>query len=488
MSDSSSMRDVLKAGAKVGLATLAGLMGSVVTGKILALQLGAAGVGLYGILRQLLQNITLVGSFNGQSALVQGIARRPDKTEQNRFSASVLCIQFILSATLALILLLGAPWLGPWLIPHPQAIALLRWLALAMLVLVANAYVLGLLNGHRLINELVKFQLLGPATTLILIFPVIWLIRGGHTFGFLLMLVGPAAVITLVAARAVWRAGYLPVLRGLVIHWADGAQFIRMSAVLTTAGIIATGTQFGQSWMVAKWMGLAQAGQFWTAWTLSMTYLTLVLGSLGTYYMPSLSRLEDPVARRDLIRMYLRLVLQVTPLLVSIVIVFKPWVIQGMFSSTMLPALKVMRWMLIGDFFKAVSYILAYPMVAFNDMKWFFWTDVLFSLGFAVTFWAWLFQGGGIEGLGTIFMLVYILYLLFTMFYIRVKHGFVFTQGDVGRFLAALALILLLSACTWRSESVSWRDVGCFILMGGIYSAISLRGVSWRTLLPQWTK
>lgn len=488
MPGASSARDILKAGAKVGFATLAGLMGSVVTGKILVFQLGAEGVGLYGILRQLLQNLTLVGSFSGQSALVQGIARRQDKTEQNRFSVSVLCIQSILSGALALILLLGAPWLGPWLIPHPQAIAHLRWLALAMLVLVANSYVLGLLNGRRMINELVKFQLLGPVTTLILIFPVIWLIRGGHTFGFLLMLVGPATVITLVAARAVWLAGYLPVTRGLVIHWADGIQFIRMSAVLTTAGIIASGTQFSQSWLVAKWMGLAQAGQFWTAWTLSMTYLTMVLGSLGTYYLPSLSRLVEQDARRDLIRVYLRLVLQVTPLLISLVIVFKPWVILGMFNSAMLPALKVMRWMLIGDLFKAVSYILSYPMLAFNDMKWFFWTDVIFSLGFAVTFWVWLSIGGGIEGLGTIFMMVYILYLLFTMFYIRVKHGFVFTKGEVGRFLVALALILLVSACTWKSESVSWSDVGSLVLFGGIYSAISLRGVSWRSLKLQWTK
>src|SRR5512133_2560161 len=115
-----------------------------------------------------------------------------------------------------------------------------------------------------------------------------------------------------------------------------------MSGVMLVAGVVTTGTQFFISWLVAKRMGLAQAGQFWTAWTLSMAYVTLVLGSLGTYYMPSLSRLSDPEDRRALIRNYLRLSLIAMPLLVSLVIVFKPWVIRGMFSSALLPALQVM--------------------------------------------------------------------------------------------------------------------------------------------------
>ncbi len=476
------MRDILKSGSKVAFATLVGILGQAVTGKILTVELGAAGAGLYGILRQLLQNLTLVGSLNGQSALVQGIARHSEKTEQTHFSGSVLGIQIAISGALALALLLGAPWLGPYLIPHPQAVELLRWLSLAMLVLVANAYVLGILNGHRLINDLVRFQLLGPIATLILVYPSVLLIRANHTIGFFLMLVGASALITLVAARAVWRAGYLPGIRNIRIRKADGAQFLHMSGVLTAAGIIATGAQFSQSWMVAKWMGLAQAGQFWTAWTLSMTYLSLVLGSLGTYYLPSLSRLKDPTARRALIRMYLQLVLVVAPLLVSLVIVLKPLVIKIMFSETMLPALEVMRWMLIGDFFKAVSYIFSYPMIAFNDLRWLFWTEILFSMGMAVASWVWIGLGGDIEGLGMIFMINYVFFFLYTMFYVHLKHGFNFTIGEVGRFMIGITLVLFLSYFTWNSANVSLYDIGSLVLFCSIFCIMSLLGLNWRNL------
>jgi PST family polysaccharide transporter len=480
------MRDILKAGIKVGLATLAGLIGWVVAGKVLAVTLGAAGVGLFGLLRQLLQNLTLVGSFNGQTALVQGIASRTAKSEQVRFAGSVLQIQLLLGGVAVLGLFLGAPWLGPWLIPHPQAVPLLRWLALAMLVMVAQTYVIGLLNGHRLINELVKAQMLGPLAVLSLVFPMVWLVRGGYPSGFVLMLGGPAAVVTLAAALAAKRVGWLPNLRNWGINRIDGANFFRMSTVLLIAGLVTTGTQFFMSWLVAKRMGFAEAGQFWTAWTLSMAYVTLVLGSLGTYYMPSLSRLADPGARNALIRDYLHLAMIAMPLLVSMVIVFKPWVIRGMFSPALLPALKVMRWMLIGDLFKGVSWVLAFPMLAFNEMNWFFWSEVLFSLGMAGASCAWLLLGGGIEGLGFLFMSLYLLYLPLMAYYIWTKHGFIFKSVEIGRLLTGLALVFSVSALTWNEQNVDWKAAALSLGMMVAFSLVLLSGTGLRKLLPKF--
>jgi hypothetical protein len=173
------------------------------------------------------------------------------------------------------------------------------------------------------------------------------------------------------------------------------------------------------------------------------------------------------------------------PLLVSTVIVFKPWVIRGMFSPALLPALKVMRWMLIGDLFKGISWVLAFPMLAFSEMKWFFWTEVLFSLCMAGATWLWLSLGGGIEGLGLFFMLLYIMYLPAMAFYIWVKHDFIWKAGEVVHFVGALALVLLLSALTWRDANVTWGAVGLLALLGGAFTTASLWGTSWRNLWPE---
>lgn len=479
------MRDIVNAALKIGVATLASLLGWVVAGKILALTLGAAGIGLFGLLRQLLQNLTLLGTFNGQTALIQGIARRTTPSDQVRYAASVLQIFLLLAGAVALGLILASPVLGGWLIPHRQASALLRWLALATVISVAQVYFLGLLNGHRLVNELAKSQLLGPVAVVALAVPMVWLVRHGYPSGFVLMLCGPPLVVTIAAARAARKAGWLPTFFHWNINRADSSHFFRTSGVLLLAGLVTTGAQFFQNWLVATQRGLELAGQFWTAWTLSMSYVTLMLGSFGTYYMPSLSRLADPSQRPPLIQKYLRLSLVAMPVLVSVVIVFKPWIIRGLFSQSLLPALKVMRWMLVGDFFKTFAWVLAFPMLAFNELKWFFWTEVVFSIGMAGAAWWWLSVRGSIEGLGFIFMVMYLLYLPVMIVYARLKHGFFWARDDVGRFLAGLALVLFLTVFTWTDEDVRLAAVAAFAILVTAFTITSLRGTAWRTLLPE---
>jgi PST family polysaccharide transporter len=351
-----------------------------------------------------------------------------------------------------------------------------------MLMTVAQAYSLGLLNGHRMINDLVKSQILGPLSVLILVVPMIYLVRGGAPSGFVLMLGAPAAVVAFAGLRAAKREGWLSELTGWKINLSDVRSFFQMSTVLLFTGLMGTGAQFFMSWLVARRLGLAEAGQYWTAWTLSMAYVTLLLGSLGTYYMPSLSRLTDGDERRTLMRNYLHITLVAMPVLVAGVIVIKPWVILGMFSHSLLPALHVMRWMLIGDLFKAVAWVMAFPMLAFKEMKWFFWTEVLFSLGLAVTASIWLALGGGIEGLGFIFLMLYVLYFIVMLIYIWSKHQFKWDERELASFVGGLMLILCLSAYTWQDESVKVAAAGLFIGLGSsfVWGALRVLKLGWK--------
>lgn len=474
------MREILRSTLKVGAATFASLLGWVVAGKIISLQLGAAGVGLFGLLRHLLQYLVVFATLNGQMALVQGIASR-DVEAQGRFAGTVFRIQASLSLGLASLLLLGAPWLGPLLIPHPQAAALLRWLALALLAASSQAYFIGLLNGLRRIDDLVKSQAMGPLVVIGLIFPMIWLIRGGYAAGFALMLTLPGVAITLAAIWCVWQKDEFSLLLGGRFHRSDADYFIRMSAVLLATGLFTSGTQYFQSWIVARRLGLEQSGQFWVAWALSMSYVTLLLGSYSTFYMPSLSRLADPEARRALMRSYLRLSLVAMPVLVSLVILFKPLLIHLMFSHELLPSLKVMRWMLIGDYFKGISWVLAFPMLAFREMRWFFWTEVLLSLGMLACIWAWVAHGGSVEGLGALFMALYIFYALLMSLYVRRQHGFQWHRFELAWLLAGVALVLTSSLLSWSAIRLTMLHFGIETGMIAAFLA-PLFLPSWRSI------
>ncbi|NWJ42552.1 MAG: oligosaccharide flippase family protein [Geothrix sp.] len=481
------MRDILLAALKVAAATLANLLGWMLAVKIISVQLGAAGVGLFGILRQLLQYLVVVATFAGHTALIQGIASRVDEA-QRRFAESVQTLMVLMAAGVALVLILGAPVIAPSLIPHPQAILLLRWLALAALCMAAQTLYTSVLTAYRLLDQLVISQLVGPVCALLLVLPMVVLVRAGASSGFVLMLGLPPAAVALAAFWATRKAGRLPAFR-TAIDGKDAAYFFRMSSVLLMTGLLNTGAQYFMNRIVAARIGLSMAGYYWVAWTLSMAYVTLALGSFGNYYMPSLSRLQDPEDRRALMRSYLQMAVVAMPVLVSLAILFKPLVVRVMFSASLLPALSVMRWMLIGDFFKGVSWVLSFPMLAFHELRWFFWTEVAFTLGLAGSGWAVLAAGGGVEWLGIMFLALYLCYTAVMVYYAYVSHGFVIRSGEAYRIALGAGLILVLSAMTWQHRELHGWTVLLGLGLIGLFLAFSLRKVaSFRDLFSKSPK
>lgn len=474
----SRLREVATSSLKVGVSTAAGLLGWIVGGKILALELGAAGVGVFGLLRQLLQNLTAISTFAGATALVQGVASRTG-ARQARFAWTVGHLLALGGAAVALVLLAFAPWLGPWLVPYPGGAALLRWLALAVLAVNAQTYFIGLLNAHRAVNALIASQVMGPVAVLALAYPAARLVQRGYASGLVVMLAAPAAAIALAGMVQVLRAGWLEHRPTERISREDASAFFRTSFVLLTSSVLVTGTQYLQNRLVAQHLGLEQAGQFWVAWTLSMTYVTILLGSYGTYYMPALSALTEPPARHALIRDYLRLALLVMPLLVTGVIVVKPWVVRGMFSAKLLPALGVMRWMLVADYLKGVAWVLSFPMLAFNEMRWFFWTEALFNIGLAIVSWAWLARGGQIEGLGIVVLALHACYLPLMWAYLHGRHGFRVRPSELGAFALGLGLVVLASRLTWDAPVVEARTALTCAGLGAAFALAIVKGFGW---------
>jgi enterobacterial common antigen flippase len=473
-------REIVASSAKVGAATVAGLIGWMVGGKILALELGAAGVGVFGILRQLLQNLTLLSTCNGSTALVQGLSSHGPETRTG-YVASVGTLFLIGASSVAVVLTVGAPWLGPWLVPHPQAPAMVRWLAVAVLATTAQSFFTGLLNGHRAVGALVRSQLLAPLAVLAIAFPVVRLVQQGAAAGYVLMLAAPGTVVALAAWSHCRKSGWVVKLERARFSRIHVRHFLTMSSVLLATGLLSTGTQYFQARFVAAQLGLEQAGLYWVAWTLSMSYVTVLLGSYATYYMPSLSALRTRADRNALIRDYLWLALCVMPVVVAAVVVVKPLVVEVLFSRTLLPALDVMRWMLVGDLFKGVAWVLSFPMLAFAEMRWFFWTEAAFNLVLAGSSALWLIFGGGIEQLGVLFMCMYAVYLVAMAAYVRRVHGLRLRRVELGAFAAGLVLVVLMSLLTWHDVRIQFVPVAAFAACGAVFlygmrRASSLRG------------
>ncbi len=472
------MQGMIKAIFKTGSGSLISIILGIISTKIMAIVIGSSGIGLFSLIRQTLTTVTTAGTMGGQTALVQGLASK-QADEKDKYLITVFWI-FILGAivcTLGLILL--APWIAQIVFSSndEQNINLVRWMALPVILIIIYYYLISVLNGFRAIGRLAMGQVIVSMITAFLAFPISKLVSSGYVISFIWMIsastIGGIIFCFIIAYKEKWLNPLFEDFKP-IFHKNAIKHFYHIASTTFISGIIATGILLIIRAMIVKYGGFSSAGIFDVAWTLSMMYITLLLSSFGTYYLPTLSGINKISSRITLIQNLLKLsLLLVVPLIIT-VIVLKPLVITVLYTSEFIPALEIIRWMLMGDYFKVSSWVLAMPMLAYADMKSFFWTELFWNMGFLIMSSVAVFYYNDLQIIGIAFLLLYAIYFVYTIFYAYKKHKVVLANKVLVHWLLGLLLIVLASLQTWNNRNVDW-------ISAPIWIGIAI-GFSWMAL------
>jgi O-antigen/teichoic acid export membrane protein len=456
------MRDLVCAFAKTAGGSAAALLMGMAAVKILAVLVGPAGMGVFSLLRQTQQTAVLLALFNGQNALVQGIASRAGEEERRRYVSVVFWIVATTTLLVALIFVAAPGAVAQALAGRghygPGSVEMVRFLALSIVFSSAYLFVMSVLNGYRFVGRGALVQWMSYFALAALAYPFGLLARDGNQAAFAWLLSAGAAAAALLGMVMLWRAGVARVSwpRWTAEEGADARHFLKISVSMLISGAIAYGEPLIVRSMIVRGFDFAGAGIFDVAWTLSMAYVMILLTAFSAYYLPTLSGIQDPQERTELVRRVLHLSVLVMLPLVTAVVVFKPLVISILYTGQFTPALRIMRWMLIGDFFKVLSWVFSFTMLAYADMKMFLSTEIIWAvLGLAGSYAA-INWTHSLEHLGFVFMLLYVLYLIVMAWYVRRRHALTWGKREVWGSLAALCVIVTASALTWNDDAVRW--------------------------------
>jgi O-antigen/teichoic acid export membrane protein len=308
----------------------------------------------------------------------------------------------------------------------------------------------------------------------------------GYPIAFIGMISAPPAVGVMLGTWSALRAGWLtPLLRDLHRSFRTDSlrHFLSFAGIMLVAELANVGTVLAVRSLIVHYNGLASAGIFDVAWTLSMAYITLILLSFGTYYLPTLSQTSDPLDRMGLMQRVMRLATLLMVPLVTGVIVLKPLVVEILYSSEFMSSLEIIRWMLVGDYFKVAAWVVATPMLAYADMRVFIWTELLWHAGFLACAALALFGFSSMQGIGVGFLLLYVVYFAYCSHYARSRYQFPLRRAVVGPWLVGLALIVGVSWHTWVDTQVDWFAAVLWMGAAFIFSWLSLNRNERREVL-----
>lgn len=158
------------------------------------------------------------------------------------------------------------------------------------------------------------------------------------------------------------------------------------------------------------------AGLWQGVWRISDVYLMLITTSLGVYYLPRLSEIQDKHELKNEVFYVYKMILPVVIVLATLIYLFREQIVLILYSGKFLGMKELFMFQLIGDVVKIASWILGYIMVAKAMMKMFIATEIIFVTTF-VLFSIYFIDRYGLIGATYAFFINYLIYLITLVIY-----------------------------------------------------------------------
>lgn len=453
------MKSLIKAFLKTSTGSLLAIIFGALAVKIVAVVAGPYGVGFFSIVRQVIQTLVSIATLQGNTAVVQGICNNYKEKKGIYITSSA---SLIIAITLILSLVV---WFFPELLSkfifdqiENQNIWIVRSLIPGFVFGGFSLYFIALLNGYRLIGKMAIVQALSAICGALAAYPLLKLF--GNTWGIVAILwviSGSSCIVSMIFS---YYHGILKNFNVSLKTWIDvdaSKYFIRFALVTFVSGLAATGGLLVVRLMFLRHGGMEESGLFEAAWMISNYYLMIFLSSLSTYYMPVLASSTSD-SRIELINNILSFSTFVIVPMIAIAIIFKEELLSILYSKEFEDSVEILRWLLLGGFFKVFGWILATPMLAFAHLKHYLFLEIMWYVGFIAGSWYSLFVVNDSSMVGLSYVVVNILYLAACFMYVKCYHKFSLSVRQYIISLTGFATLCFISYLTWgesRLDAIS---------------------------------
>lgn len=457
---------VLKAMGMFGGVRMLQILFGVVRTKLIAIWLGPAGVGLFGIFNGAADTVKTLAQLGMRSSSVRDIAAQ---TSPSAVAATVTVVRrwgWMLGVLGAVLMTACSPLLSR--LTFGSGDMTLHYVALAAVIFflsLASAEE-AVMQGMGALQRLAKASVWGAVAGFVVSVPMyyFWGLR--------------SVVPSIIAyALATCVATYIYKVRGLSPDrpvgvgetLSAGRRFIILGIYMTIADFMAQAL----SYVFIAWLnhrgGDTEVGLYQAGYTMVNRYVGLIFAALATEYYPRLSRVAPSRRRlRVFVAHELTLILFLLLPAVTFFISFAPWLVRLLYDSRFDEAVPFITIAMAGIMMRGVSYCMSYVILAKGDGLTFLLTESLSAVaGFGLN--VGCYSLWGIGGLGVAYSLWFMLYALIVGYVYYTRYRLALPSGS-------LRLIVLCLAVTVAAVIVASAFGPLNVIpVAGVCSAMSFR-------------
>ena len=456
------MRRLVRSTAILGLGSAAGVVAAILRSKVLASRLGPEGTGVLAQLATLtavLIPLATLGAGNGAIKMIAEARARGDLGRVRRITRTVLALSAVVGLGLCALTAALSIWIAGGLF-HDRSL----WWAVVLAALTVPITALAslrisMLQGHEDVRSMTGIQTAVAFVNMATIVPVAWLYGVPGAVAHLVILAIAYDVLSRRSLKprtptreAVGAPEPEPAVdRSLIpslARYGGSALLVGLSGTLTLLIL--------RSILVGK-LGLAQNGIYQVCLGVSGMVMPLILNAIAATVWPEIAGFKHDrdaaVPMRSALRLGLLLVTAIGALLQVFAAIWVPLLYSGRF----LPALDLLPFQFLGDYFRAVAWIFSIWLVPRERLKPWVLYDVVYAIVLLVVFGS-LVDRIGVKSVVIAYVAAHVSHAV--LHYALARRVLGFRVGPDNRILMGASFLLLVGLTVLKPRDATGVAIG----------------------------
>jgi antigen flippase len=473
--DQHSHGQVLKSSVMIGGSMGLGVVMGIVRTKAMALLLGPAGVGLFGLYWSISELVRSVAGMGINTSGVRQIAESVGTGDAQRVARTVTTLRrvaLVLGGLGALFLAIFAKYVSRLSFGDESHAGAIAFMSLAVLFGEISAAQGALIQGMRRVADLAKMNIFGAiyGTLFSVVIIYIFYMQGVAEQGVVPSLVCLAAMNIVASWWFARKIKVEPVSMTPAQVGAEVSGLLKLGVAFMSSGLMFMGSAYLVRAMLLQRIGADAAGYYQAAFGLGGLYVGFILQAMGADFLPRLSGVSHD--NRECNRLVneqaeVGLLIAVPGLLATLSVA--PFIITLFYSSRFSPAVDVLRWICLGMLLRVASWPMGSIIMAKGLRNLFFWSELFTYAAYVVLVW-FLVQWLGLIGSGIAFFGMYVLYAIGIYLVARKISGFRWSKTNRKLALLFAPLVTLVFVSWYVLPPAASTILGLLVTLGaGLY-------------------
>lgn len=444
--DNTSYNQIIKTTTIFGGSQVLVVLIGLVRTKIIAVLLGPLGIGLMSIYQSVTDMIRSGCMLGMDTAGVKEIAEAAAKEDKSTFYKTIARFNkwFNISGLIALFICIVFCYpISLWAFDDGKYAIQIAILSGSVSMLILATGKSAILQGMRRISEMAKVAVLGGSIGLVATIPVYYFWR---LEGIIPALIINAAIGLICAEYYYRKQGIKKVVISNREAFNSGLSTLKLGIYIVVSGFIATLSMFAIRAFISRNIDVDAAGLFQASWVITNVYFGLILRAMGSDFFPRLSAVsQEENEFKKLANEQSYIVLALASPVIVVLLLFSEPILSLLYSSQFVYADTVLKWQLLGTFFKIVGWPISFILLAKNRGFVFLITEIIFYTTYILSSYL-LYPEYGLEAAGIGYFAAYAIYLPVMFFACRNISGFGWSK-EVWRMILVNLLLVTASFC-----------------------------------------